>query len=98
MIEREMNLQGKGELTYEEAVDMVYQFLTTPTSLFKIKEGYDKSRLINSFHLFGGGLNGWSEQIGFVWEKGMTVSHDTAMQVRGLAQLDRLLKDEDKKD
>lgn len=73
----------------DEAISVITRVLTTPRKDFQHGSTYDKSRLRVSFKIDPKKLDELSDAAGFDWSQNSTVDSNTALAIRGLAQLDK---------
>lgn len=86
----------KRKITREETINILYRFFTTPPGTFKKKrELYSLQEIKVSF--FPKNLDlpkQLSGEIGYDWTQNPTVDHQTAMELRGLLVLQKVLTGE----
>ncbi|MBI2031072.1 MAG: hypothetical protein HYT08_00480 [Candidatus Levybacteria bacterium] len=74
----------------EETIELLQALFSTPVQKGPRKEQYSKLNVIQNITR-APKLNELSAEIEFYWKKDTQIDHDTAMQIRGLVQLDKLL-------
>lgn len=79
----------QAKFTRDEASRIIIRVLTTPRSNFKPEKSYNRARLMNRFGFNPKKLDELSNLAGFDWGKNPTVDTATALQIRGLAQLEK---------
>ena len=79
----------QAEFTRNEASRIIMRVLTTPRKDFKAEKAYNRTQVINRFGISPKQLDELSSLAGFDWEQNPTVDAATALQIRGLAQLDK---------
>lgn len=82
----------KSKLTRDQAIKVLYRFFTTPRGNFRKKqESYSLQEFKKSFVQTGSLISELSQEINYDWTQNPTVDYQTAMDLRGLVNLKRVL-------
>lgn len=86
----------KTRFTRQEAINILYRVFTTPSGAFKKKqESFSVQEIRVSFFPTNSGLlSQLIDKIGYDWTQNPTIDYQTAMELRGLAQLEKVLTGE----
>jgi len=96
--------KNQQDFNRKEAIGIVLRFLTTPNVRLLERESYTHAQIRCAFFqaISIGQLEKWSAEIGHDWTQNPTIDRQTAMQIRGLVQLDKVLalqqRDKDNRD
>lgn len=82
----------KSKLTREQVIIILYRLFTTPAGSFKNRqESYSLQEFKKSFPQTGDLVNRFSQEINYDWQKNPKIDYETAMEIRGLIELDKVL-------
>lgn len=85
----------KNIFTREETMQILYRFFITPAGNFKnIKESYSLQEIRKSFPMTEASINALSQEINYDCAQNPTIDYQTAMELRGLVNLEKILTGE----
>ncbi len=85
----------KSKLTREQVIKIIYRFFTTPQAHFKKRQdSYSLQEFKKSFVKAGNLISELSQEINYDWSQNPTVDYQTAMELRGLVNLEKVLTGE----
>lgn len=83
------------KLTREQVIKVLYRFFTTPPGHFRKKqESYSLQEFKKSFVRAGSLINELSQEINYDWTQNPTIDYQTAMELRGLVNLEKVITGE----
>jgi hypothetical protein len=84
-------ISDKNAFSREEAIKIVKLALIESNRINASRERYTRPELMQCFGTNASRLDSWGEQTGYNWKANPTMDTKTAMAIRGLAAIDRLL-------